>query len=406
MANFGQFGAGGGATKAEVNIMNSTRVLSGGLPKVHTRAIASISGDGGVPNTVTVTVTGVHNLTTGAKVIVSGTVGFDETAQQTTTVTGVSTLTYQTTTHTAAGPEVVGDMSANSLFEVEAGVAEFVDHATSIESPPTSRVAFGPFYSQTITGILAQPFSDVAINAAGALVQQFNFSSSNIRDTPVLGRIVHPNRVTVQQVNPDQIQPDPVATALSLADLAKFLGNGNDSGNLYSPNGINLSMDKTDGRVFVLGGNRHNDISDPNLVATTLASPLAIEFNAVWRASTAAPAPVASSDGPVTVVTAGVYDDGTGPSSPAATPNGTLLSNEWVIHRIYTTTDGSTLLQYGQVVHSTLVGAKAAIDTEGFVRPSGFRPQLVRCYLIMRGAASDLSDIADAEFVEAPRTLG
>lgn len=393
------------ASAATVNITNSTRALSGGLTTTHTRAIAAISGTGGTPNTVTVDVSPlVHNLTTGAMVIVRGTSAFDEATQLTATVTGASTLTYSTTTHTATGPEVVGELSANSLFEVTEGRAEFVDHAASIENPPTSRITFGPFYAQTVTDIATQPFSDIAVSSAGALVQQFTFSSEDLRATPTLGRVIHPDRVTVQQVNPDQIQPDPVATALGLADFARFLGNGGDAGNDYSANGANMSLDKTDGRIFVLGGNRHINIADPNFVSTTLDVPTAITFNAIWRASAAVPGPVASSDGPTTFITAGVYDDGTGPSSPASVPNGTLLSNQWVTHRIYTTTDGSTIVQYGQTVHSTLSGAKAAIDTEGFVRASGFRPQLISCYLVLRGAATDLSDISDAEFVPAPRT--
>jgi len=386
-----------------VGTMDSTRILSGGKVSVHSRAIASISGDGGVPNLVTVSVSPLdHNLTTGAKIIVTGTTGFNEATQQTITVTGDSTFTYSTTTNTATGPESTGTISANSLFELAVGRVLFVDHSVpnGIENPKISKFSFGPFFAQEVTDIATTVFTLLSLNVLGEIIQSGEVTTKQRRSQGVLAVLTHTDLATIEFTTNKFPVPNPVAVLLALFDDFEARGPVNLGGsgeNVYSANGINLRMDKTGGRIFSMGEGRLDDIQDLNRPETPAGTELF--FFTTWRTSSADRTPLAGV-GPQQDVDIGVYDDGTG-GTPL--PNGIVPNNRFVIHRLYLTSVGTTVLQFGQNTYLQLSVALDNLRDDSFIRTTPFDAVLIRAALIVKSNVTDLSDVTEALFIEADK---
>ncbi|KKK71419.1 hypothetical protein LCGC14_2914090, partial [marine sediment metagenome] len=76
--------------------------------------IATIQGNGATPNVVTVDTSVAHNLVTGDKINIVGTLVYEETSLVVTVVTATQ-FTYQTSAHTEADQEVVGNVQERAF---------------------------------------------------------------------------------------------------------------------------------------------------------------------------------------------------------------------------------------------------------------------------------------------------
>lgn len=231
--------------------------------------------------------------------------------------------------------------------------------------------------------------SYIGINSAGNVVEQPNeFTRAQSRSIVVLGIVVHPDNVNIFVVNNNQhIAYNVMSTSY---DLAEAIGIFNISGNVYSGNiGGNLSLDKTVGTVFRAGSNYETDINDPHSKILPLLSVL--NFNYVYNDN--------SNDGITTQIDPENLDDGTGGLIEL-----TDLSKKWSVQRIYSFSSNTIAIQRGTEQYDNLDKALAGISTEDYFTASSIAPNgLLRGWMAVKGNAIDLTDPAQAQFIEAPK---
>jgi hypothetical protein len=238
----------------------------------------------------------------------------------------------------------------------------------------------------TPVALLTANISFVGITAAGAVIESTAaFTNLEKRTIIQLGVAVHVNRTTVDAVNNEQYVA--YNTNNQLNDLTSAIGFFNVSGNVVSPNGANLNIDKSAGDMYGVGVNYGVEINNPNVL--TLALLTAATFQ--YRFSD-------GSNGTTgTVVDPDNLDDGAGGLTA-------LANNKWSIQRAYSFTSNNLKLQRGQVSYGSKDLAIAGITSGTFVtEPSIAANGLLRGFLIMVEGTTDLSDTNDAVFVEATR---
>jgi hypothetical protein len=225
----------------------------------------------------------------------------------------------------------------------------------------------------------------------GVVYRQDNFSLEERRSILALGRVIHTDNATLT-ADPINIVVPSYGIGSTLADYLISRGSFNEAGNVYGPNGANLSIDKTAGSSFELGGNNSNR-ARPNI--TTDPADTLLTFGALYREVAV---PTSSSDFgidvPRTTIDSNVYDNG-GPTPVA------MSNNYWQVMRIYYFPKTSThRIHYGQAEYQQKSQALAAFDTETFYKDPFLGNAVFRARLVVQQGATDLSNTAQAEFFE------
>jgi len=172
------------------------------------------------------------------------------------------------------------------------------------------------------------------------------------------------------------------------------IGIFNISGNIFTGQVGGLGLEKTAGTVFKIGSNYENNPYDPNVRELDF---LMISLTFIYRFSND------TNDGiETTAIIPNEYEDLVG--FPAGGVVDTVPNNDWLIQRIYSFTSNNVSVQKGQTVYNTLNAALLAINTENHITdPSTAEVGLLRCWMVIRGGATDLNDSGDAVFVIAPK---
>lgn len=236
----------------------------------------------------------------------------------------------------------------------------------------------------TPTNIGTQNITFVGIDSAGNVVESSTrFTNTQSRTIIVLGVAVHVDRVNVDVVN--NAQQVAYNTGAQLFDLYSGLGFFNISGNVFTPNGANLNLDKSVGVMGAHGANYFNDGDNPN--ALTLAVLTALTFQ--YRYSDG------SNDTTGTVLDVDNLDNGAGGKTA-------LANNKWSIQRIYSFTSNNVKIQRGVEEFASSEIALASIASEAYVtEPSIAANGLLRGYIIAKKGSTDLSDPTQANFLQA-----
>lgn len=241
-----------------------------------------------------------------------------------------------------------------------------------------------PFLTTNLVTYLAIKCSD------GSLDQQVTpYTNTQSRDYIIIGAAVHTNLTTVNAVN--QLQQVANSPLNQLGDLQRSLGFFNVSGNIYSPNGANLNLNKSAGVIHKEGSNWDIDTKNPN--ARDLTSGTAITFRYRLQGGT--------EFANTAVIDPNNYDDGVN-----LTPQPVAI-NKFTIQRIAVFSSNLTRIQYGQTVYNSMADAQAAIQTESFVTEANIAQNgLLRGFLIVRQGTTSLNSSSDAFFLEAPKFGG
>ena len=284
------------------------------------------------------------------------------------------------------------DISINvdpTKFDVSAGVVCVMDTYTDPNKPVLTTVAFGG-----VTGITpantALPVTALAIDATGSVIESNNgFTGEAIRDNAVIGSVGHPSGGVITTVNEFTTAPN-ANLASTLNDLGEALGTVNVSGNVISANGPNLKLDCSAGSIFRVGVNAKDNAKNPNEISG--ATVAAFPFFYTWRNGVGGFEIASATD-----VLPGAYDDGTG---GVGTPNGSVGNNEWSIHRVFVErSTGTFALQFGTATYGSKADAIANIKSEPFDKNPALRGWVLRSAVIVKGNATDLSNLTDADFV-------
>jgi len=290
-----------------------------------------------------------------------------------------------------------GDISINvdpSKFDISAGTGVYVDHFSNPLKTRKHLVTFGPFVGVSLTNILTQPFTRIMIDKDGQIVQLFTVSRENIRDYFALGEVQHNDNATILAFSQFTNIPA-VGLGASLYDLASVIGDINIFGNVFSPNGTNLSLNKSVGEVFTLWFAAKNNVKDPSKIshpALTVANFLYTFRNGAGGFNV---------QGFNTTMVPGSYDDGTISAGPL--PNGVVPSNRYTVSRVYLGQANTVIIQYGQALYPTIESAELGISSEPFERNPALDDVLLRGWIITRGNTVDLSNGTNARFLAADK---
>lgn len=276
-----------------------------------------------------------------------------------------------------------------SKFDVGALTAWFVDNTTDPMNPTRMEASFPANNGNSVTAMLTALATYVGVNSAGVIIQQTTpFTAAQRRTIIAIGQVIHSNHTIVNAVNNNPTVS--YAPTNQLEDLMEGMGPFNMSGNVVSANGANLNINKTAGMIFKRGSNYVIDPLNPH--QRTISSGTALTFR--YRLQD-------SDEGADTTLIDPTQYDVAGVSTlvPAAT--------NFTIQRVALFQTGLVRIQYGQAAYTNLANALAAIGTENFVYEQNIRENgLIIGYIVVRRNATDLSNAAQCQFVQAPKFAG
>lgn len=277
-------------------------------------------------------------------------------------------------------------LSANPVaVDIGETVGYVVDYSTDDFRPAITRVHTA---AQTVPLDGAALLRDVTfwlLAANGTFVQQAFPPTNTQRRTHIeLGFSVFTGVFVFLVETTPGILPQPEN---QFADLLIGLGPFSTSGNALSPNGVNLSINKSAGTMFSRAFNYQTTPNDPHTAPTPAQSPVTVRYST--QNTTIFP-PYQ------TVLDPANYDVG-GVVTPV--PGG---ANASTIQRVFLFALDNAIdqvaVQYGQTVYPSLGAAAAAVGTTSFVTNPVFIGTLIG-WIAMTRTATDLSNPAHATFI-------
>ena len=242
----------------------------------------------------------------------------------------------------------------------------------------TEPIEFTPAYLTT------SPSSYIALDINKNVIQSaIPFDNADRRTFCLVGNVVHSNLTNINVVN--EIKAPIIAPTNQLHDLIKAVGFLNLEGNLISPNGSNLSLNKSAGKIWGLGING-GDYLDPHVL--TLPEQTTITFR--YRLSVS---PLVEYADRVILDPTQFEPNGGGVLSPLSN------NNRWSVQHLNIFQSGVVRVQYGQHEYDSFVKARNAAFTEQFVTEQNIADNAIfRCYIIMKKTCTNLQlDITNGE---------
>ena len=191
-------------------------------------------------------------------------------------------------------------------FDLSAGFGYIINNYTDPYTPTVNYVTWNASTAVVDSKLASDGVTNIAINIGGGIVQQdTEFTLEQSRDLIILGKTIHASRTIITNVSTNtrfiNNLPD------DSYDLARSLGVINVFGNVYTPDGANLKLDKSEGRLHRVGISYGTSRQNPNTY--NVSSQLALSFRYRYRDVT----PGAFLDtAPLTNIDPNNYDNGTG----------------------------------------------------------------------------------------------
>ena len=255
---------------------------------------------------------------------------------------------------------------------------------------PRTQIAIQPVDEEPTIPVFGL-FTGKAVN--GTVIEQVDpFTVEDYRRYIVLGRIAHVNSRSIQRTL--SLPLTTFSRQYHWFDFAYSLGVINLNGNNYSAGGTNRTIQKTAGQTYRIGSNYKNDPSFPDITTDSATNPTTFAYR--YRSGSS------FVEQPTTTeITGSLYDDGSGTLQ-------NVNNNQWTIQRIYFFgATATTRIQYGQAVYNSLLDAEAAITNEVFVAdPNLEQDASLRTLLILRGGATNLSNLSQAKFISVTSGIG
>jgi len=272
----------------------------------------------------------------------------------------------------------------NAHFDVPVLVAYFADY-TNPSAPTGTYFNYAGSSNNTVTALATQLVTYVGIDKNGTLYQQAApYTASQRRTIVPLGSLIHSNHTNINAIN--TILETATFIGNQLYDLMDAVGPLNISGNVISANDGNLFLNLSSGSLFRYGSNYANDQLNPHTVSLTGGSTITFRYRTQLGVETA----------DTTSVIPGQYDNaGTLTAVPAT---------NYTIQHVNVFQSGLVRIQYGQTLYTSLANAQSAIGAENFVVEQNIAQNgVLRCYMIVRGNATNLSSTTQALFYEVTK---
>jgi len=271
--------------------------------------------------------------------------------------------------------------------DVSAGKGIIIDW-TNPSRPLPVTVSWAAQIAVTLTGIATDTFTTLYFDSAGVLQQKPGelFTEQERRQNVLIDAAVHGNFTTVTSIATNSIQAYQAVEAI--LDYINVLGAVN-VGNRIIANAANLLIDKTAGTTTLPFINRDTDPQNP----ATATDPLQSNIN---------PFTYSHQDGggdfdfiqSQTAIDPDQFDDGSGTLA-------SVQNNKWTIQRaLFFSQNQAIAVTYGQAEYGSLAEAEAAIFSEAPAVSPLFSTGVFVTAIIVKKGATDLSDIAEAKFVD------
>lgn len=259
----------------------------------------------------------------------------------------------------------------NTKYNISSGYYIVTDNTNPI-NPTTVLKTFNGISGVTPTYLATSNITYIALDINGNIVTSLSpFTDSQRRSLVTVGGAVHSNRIYINVVN--EIKAPIVGDVNQLHDLIKAIGSLNLNGNVYSPNGNNLYLDKSAGTIFGLGINASNS-NDPHKLS--ISGQTQVSFRYRLRGGTE-------------------YSDTTSIDPSQYDLNGVLTpvnNNKFTIQHINLFQSGISRLQYGQVEYASIDDAILNLSSEPFITEQNIAENAIfRCYLIIKQGVTDLT---------------
>lgn len=294
----------------------------------------------------------------------------------------------------AGGPGVA------TTFTITDGFGYVVDTTTTPGTPTRTRVAWSSLGEIAVTALGgSNVLTYVCINSAGSVIQKTtSWTPDEFRTCIILGVIVHVDPfTTVTTVNQEQITGYNVGS--TVADIFNVLGFINHVGNVFSGNiGTADNLQKDFGTMFGHGINYDNSALNPNYLDIAAAGTGALD-NSQFQYRLSDGSSPAGPDAGFGLLTNESVSFGRYESSTAVLSD--VPNNQWSVQRIFIFTSGAIKVQYGQHTYSSADAAIAGIEADTYVTEPSFSNGLLRSFLVVEEGATDLTNPAQAQFIEA-----
>jgi hypothetical protein len=270
--------------------------------------------------------------------------------------------------------------TSNTTFQIAPVKAWFVDNTSNPVIPYVLQVNYsGSTTGQTTPYLTTADSTFVLMTSAGTISYQTSFPSPQQRRQNIfLGKVVHPSRTSILNVN-NTVDFD-VSPMSALRDLWTPI-RGVNQGIIVSPNGANLNINTSAGTLWGNGIGWTTNQLNPNSVSIPGKSPATFAYRTQTGGTT----------GEVSLIDVANYDVG-----GVVTP---VPGTQYTTQRIYQFSTGLIRIQYGQTSYTTLAKALAGLTTESFVEFSNNRDSGILIGLLtVVSNASDLTDTSDAVF--------
>ena len=298
----------------------------------------------------------------------------------------------QSGTGVYTGGAITINGSDNTKIDITAGTGIVVDHRPDPVVPKIIPVAWEAYSSITVDSLSTALTSYIGIDRSGN-ISQFagTLTAQQRRDNIILGLVVHTTNTVVESVSNFVVTG--YGYAQSLIDLAAAIGLINGSGNVFSANTTNLTLAKTVGTSFRLGGNYTTDAAIPNSISSgSLVAPSLFKPYRDGSGGFQVDSPLTTSVDP----TKWDNDSGTLQTVTADSP--------WTVQRIYyDPVNDDTIVHYGQTQYKQLDIAEDAIQGEDFEKNPILQDAILRSFMIIHKDCTDLTDTSKVKFIQADK---
>jgi len=255
-------------------------------------------------------------------------------------------------------------------------------------SPIITNVIYSGATGQTTPYLSGANATYILLTSGATISMQTAFPTSQQRKEQIfLGKIAHPNRTSIQNTN-NTVDYD-VSPMSAIRDIFTPIKLIND-GVVVSPNGANLNINTSAGKLYGMGVNWVTNQLAPNEVTITATTATSFFYKTQTGSTTSL----------VTAIDPTIYDNNGVLTTISATGDGG--GNKSTNQRIYLYPTGVINIQYGQKVYDSLALALAGQQSESFVKYSEVTASAILIgILAVRRTTSNLNNTAYAVFAPA-----
>lgn len=281
----------------------------------------------------------------------------------------------------------------NTKIDISAGAGIIVSMGASTTAMPVPTVTTVTWTAKTAVTLTYLATNDVtwfALDSSGNVVQSTAAWSDTGYETQLcLGIAVHPDNTSINFTKQSTHLSYGQSTVVD--PFVRAFGPLKLSGNTISAYSNNLQIKRSAGTAYALGANYVNDPNNPNIVADTDANPITQVCYYYHDGLGGFNVQVGSLIDPTK------YDNQSGTLQTAS-------GGKYTIQRLFSCPTQPTLIgvYYGSQEYNSIEEAEANIPYESFAESELTSKQGLFCgYLIVKANSTNLSNAADAKFIQA-----